>query len=100
MIDLVSATVKEHLEKLTVPLTLRAFINTHSSSSSDHSGLNCSLQIGHGIVALVGSLGAGTHLRLRAARRSLLSLAVEIVVSGFGDDGPASAFSWINACMG
>lgn len=72
-----------------------ALLNTHSSSSSDHSGLNCSLQIGQG-VALAGSAGARTHLRLRAARRSVVSL-VFVTVSGLGSLGPASLFSWIQS---
>lgn len=51
-----------------------AFFQIHSSSSSEYSLVNFSLQIGHGAEASVGSVGATIHCCMSAAR-SILAVA-------------------------
>jgi hypothetical protein len=74
---------------LTVPLISIAFLNTHSSSSSAHSGLCSSLHTGQGINFFAGSLGTRIHLFRSDASLAAVNLGPVPGVTSRPEEGPA-----------
>ena len=73
----------------TVPSTTTAFHQTHSSSSSDHSLLSLSRQIGQGLSPRPPAGGTGTFFFMSAAR-SIELPAVPFAFVGEVEDPPRS----------